>query len=377
MAKAQTGQRVWVIAQDPGGYNTMHLVYKNLIGAHEVLFIVNGKAVEIAAARGVDHVALEAGSDLKAFISQHGAPKVLLTSMCSGGGVGRDLIPLLRPLGTTIIAVQDYWGQRLELEWKELRYRPDRITTHDEVGKQLILQMWPEFDRAHIAVTGFPALDSLQGFDVVREGARVRELLGLRNDLPLVLFAGQGDRTAAIFGELTAALERLKVDCYLMPRPHPRTVQNFAAEAAPWQRYCAEYKGRMVFDFFGQCTSQQLIAATVGNGCVVSAFSTSLIEAAIMRANGISVLYPEMGLKSMQEEMPGLTENPLVTGGSVALAQNRRDLTRLLARAIGANGFVDKLFHPHGLNLRAAQQHQVPGVGGAAKAVADLAIASL
>jgi hypothetical protein len=207
-------------------------------------------------------------------------------------------------------------------------------------------------------VTGFPYLDALKSFDVEAEGSTARRMLGLDPGVPLVLFAGQGLGTAAVLRELVEVLRGR--DCYLMPRPHPRTKDNFAADMQRWQETLADYRGSLVVDWFTQCSPRQLIAAAALNGVVVSMFSTMLVEAAALHVPAVSVLYPEQGAALMRQEIPGLLEFPLVEAGSVAVARDRQSLKRVMSLALNRElpleGFQKKQFPLDGQNAHRAAQ---------------------
>ena len=71
---------------------------------------------------------------------------------------------------------------------------------------------------------------------------------------------------------------------------------------------------------------------------IVSVFSTVLIEAAILRKQNISILYPGVGMALFQEAMGGeLKEFPLVKVGSSAKATNRQMLCNLLEKSFNNN----------------------------------------
>src|SRR3989344_9218385 len=170
---------------------------------YTVHLVANGKAAE--------HLAKDActyfpTTDAQMVLDRYGTPDVLLTSMCSGGGVGRDLVPLLQGKSITV-AVQDQWGARLLTDWKDEQYRPDHILVNDDVGKRIVLKAWSEYDPDRVKVTGYAALDKLHGFDVAQVRRTTRALLGLKEETRVVYFSGQLDGTAAALDQLRKAFE--------------------------------------------------------------------------------------------------------------------------------------------------------------------------
>lgn len=326
---------ICAVVKDPGGTNNLLPTLDELAkgpNPPSVLLVANGKAVEQLRGTGRDFITAETVEDVFAQVGL--PPRVLLTSMCSGGGVGRDLAARLRG-HSTVIAVQDFWGQRLQTDWAAPACRPDRILVNDKVGKRIVLKMWEGYAPEHVDITGFANLDQYASADVNAEAAVALARLGLPQGTRLVLFAGQGIGSAATLAEVAGMLGKMEHDLCLVPRPHPRTKENFASDMVLWQRALAGYHGRVVMDWFDQVTTRQLVAACAANrGVVISMFSTTLIEAAAMRAPAISVMYPEFGQKLMREEMPGLKSFPLVDAGSVAPANDQSALWKRLWQAV-------------------------------------------
>lgn len=355
---------VWMVVKDAAGLNNLLPVLEYLAGlshAPSVLLIANGKASEYLARTEQDFVSAD---KIESLVTRHASPKILVTSMCSDGGIGRNLVPILRKQGAVIIAVQDFWGARLGSEWKEIQYRPDFITTNDEIGRSIIQHLWSDFLPDHIVTTGFPSLDKYKGINVREESKTVRKVLGLKSDIPIVLFFGQGAGTAHALSELVAVLEDAP-ECYFIPRPHPRAMKK--EEIPLWQKTLSRFSGKVVVDWFCQCRPDQLVAAcSAHQGVVVSMFSTTLVEAAAVRAPAISILYPKVGMRAMHEEVPGLTQNPVVAGGSAACATNRDQLKELIRKALCKK-----------LNLGKAQKRQFPLDGRNAERVARFVMSLL
>jgi len=349
---------VWAAVKDPGGMaGVLPVVDKLQEDGLSVLLIANGKAVELFAAQGREHFTASNASQV---MRKYEKPKLYLTSMCSRGGVGRDLIPFLKGEVPTI-ALQDAWGSLLKSDWADPTYWPDYIVTNDVVGKRIILERWSGFSPDHVLVTGFPALDKYVpfNFNVAGVGGKVREDLGL-SKLPIVLFAGQGVGSAHALGELVKALNEIEGRFYLLPRSHPRIATDFPSEIGPWLQALAGFRGKHIRGA-DDYTMQQLLAAVAQWGFVVSMYSTTLLEAAAWRIPAISMLFPGegRGLEAMQKSL-SLDKYPLAELGAVASASNYDELRNVLRRA-----FYDLL------GLRPLQERHVVVDGQNARRVVD------
>lgn len=346
---------VWASITDVGGMNgvlpVVDFIEKET--GTPVLLIVNGRAAELL--KGCrDFVSAPAETLLEEFAP----PKVLITSMC-GESIGRTLVPHLRGR-SAIVAAQDYWGGQLWLEWADPKYRPDYIWVNDDVGKAMVLEAWPGFSPDNVLVTGFPAFDKYAFMDVEGEARKVQEVLGLSPHVPLVLFGGQAAGTGATLAEVVDVLAGVTPDYYFMPRPHPNTKTQFSGEMLPWNKALASYEGRLVVDWFGQCTPASLIATCAATGgVVISMFSTMLAEAACLRAQNIAVLYPEFGMREFKRVTPWKGDYDIsVPLGCATVAMNRDELIEVIHAAFGGGLYgknsVQERFRGDGRNSERA-----------------------
>lgn len=346
--------KIWAVCKDPGGTNGVLPVVKSLRGAgHEVLLIANGKAVQLLKDKE-DHVVYDSAEEV---LKNHPLlPNVCITSMCSNGGVGRDLTPLLRGK-CPVVALQDFWGASLrdggEAAWGDVKYRPDYLVVNDEIGKKIVLDTWSDYKSQQVIVTGYPALDKYKDIKVAEVSAKVRLALGITEKKPVVLFGGQGPGTAETLSELVEALNEVHRDCYFVPRPHPRCKDNFPEEMQPWQEALARLRvGNLVFDFFSQTDTPSLLAAS---DLVISMSSTILVEAATLNKQNISVLYEDTGMAEFRSST-GLNEFPLVDLGCSAKAVDRKSLRKLLEKsfdnALGLEDAQRKSFRLDGKNAK-------------------------
>jgi hypothetical protein len=99
---------IMAVVKDPGGTNSVLRVVNELrqLG-NTVEVIANGHALDRLPGMNVPFRTLEGALEVMPL------PDVYLTSMCSKGGVGRNLIPLMRSANVPIVAIQDLWGAQL------------------------------------------------------------------------------------------------------------------------------------------------------------------------------------------------------------------------------------------------------------------------
>lgn len=347
---------ILAVVKDPGGTNGVLPVVRELRqSGFEVHLVGNGKAVEILSLANEPFTAAESAEEI---LNRFGRPEALITSMCSQGGIGRDLVPLLRGQCPTF-ALQDFWGARLLTDWADLKYRPDYICVNDTVGVALAARAWPDFSPNRILTTGYPAIDRYANFSVPAVAEKARALLGIVSYRPVVLYAGIVKRAGDILAEVVAAVNDLNVEVTFIPRMHPRMPDDAPEELPKWYKALADFKNGYICADSSACNLQSLIACA---NVVLSAYSTTLVDAAALRIANISVLYPEVGMARFLEETGGLMkEFPLVELGCSAKAACRDELRALLSQAIrGELGLVaaqQKHFQLDGQNARRVAWH--------------------
>lgn len=286
------------------------------------------------------------------------SPDALLTSTCSKGGTGMQLIERLRETCPTI-AQQDIWGGALCADyWQDERYRPRHILTNDAVGTEIMQRAWPSFARKRIHEVGFPAMDYLAQFDVAGTRQRVREEYGLSYERQVVLFLGGGNTTSGTLAAVVYMLNTLGRPVTLIVRPHPRMRTAFLGEVPAWDATLSAFRmGTLVTE--GPVPIDEAIAAS---DLVIADASTAQITASIMRKPSISVLYPDLGMSEYRHQYRDLVpEFPLVQLGCVAKAEDDRSLCTLLGRFLLTRD----------LGLREAQDRVFANIGQAAELAAD------
>ena len=320
------------MVKDPGGAEAAVPVFLALQKCYpdkEVCLVANGKAVELLQGGEIDFEVYQTAED---FIRGNpDPPKILLTSMCSQGGTGRDLVPILREKGTTTIAVQDFPGARLNTVWKDSQYRPDCICVNDTFAAEIVSRVWPDFSKEKIEITGSPAFDKYFKSDIESVSEKTKEKLGILEDWPVILFAGQAEvrDTSNILYEVISVLNDLSEDIYLIPRQHPR--MSFASpEQIPiWERALKAFHGGTLIDSSGL----DLLSVISVTSLVIAQFSTALIEGTLLRKDCMSIMYP-----STVSEFHRITGNIfdeffLISLGCVKEAKNQRELKTLVQKS--------------------------------------------
>src|SRR3989344_6060068 len=174
---------IWAVCKDPGGIaNILPVVDALTAAGHTVRLFADGKAVDLLPRLGRDFFARKSVEDfLHHFFNER--PDIFLASMCSGGGIGRDLVPHLRSV-CPIIALQVTYGAYLLTDWSEFRFRPDFICINDEVGVRIVRQAWPYMPADKIKITGYPALDKYHGYNIADVVVKTRQTLQLESGKP-------------------------------------------------------------------------------------------------------------------------------------------------------------------------------------------------
>lgn len=322
-----TDKAIWLVCKDPGGTNVIVPVFEALKReGMSVVLIPNGKAVDLIKS----HLCSTA-EWARSQVASDCFPRALVTSMCSQGGLGRDLIPQLR-CKCPIVALQDFWGGGLWGAWADLAYRPDWIVVNDDTGAKIVQDLWCEYQPDRIKAFSSPALDKYAAVETSVVGKAVREKLGMQDRYPIVLFAGQVQGTGHTLYELVHALNGLNSPVYLVPRFHPRMRDEAPEVYGDINRAVRYFRNGELWPFTDLCSTSELVqAATI----VVAEYSTVLVEAAAVRRVPIAMLYPAEGMRRFHQAMGDrVQEFPLVSLKCAVKAQTRGELVSLLARGL-------------------------------------------
>lgn len=327
------------VCKDAGGTNGIVPVHQALLAAGvPSILIANGKALELLPSRGVGFRYYPTPDAILADIP---APAALVTSICTGGGIGRDLVPLLKGRRPTI-ALQDFWLSpfRANGSWRDPQYRPDAFVVNDEFGAMCVRPDWEEGTReGRIHVIGYPSLDALASFDGASAAQGVNAMLSVAPDEPVVLYIGGVQRTAAILSQVIAACELAQSRgrrFTFIPRSHPAMRDLVPEEAKLWDAALRSSRiTRVVSDSQSVADTTALVARA---SAVISTHSTVLMIAAALRKPTISFLDAEER-EIYRRATSGVFERlPLVTLGCAVEATSVDDLAALIERCVDGHG---------------------------------------
>lgn len=341
--------KIVFVCRDVGGANALLPVANLLRKKNQIQWVVqeNGRGKDVLKSSGQDFELYSSASEIS-----KDSVNAFVSSMCSTAG--QELAPHFKG-SCPVVAIQDQWACGLYNVWNDPKCRPDYILVNDELDKDFVLKAWPDFDPDGIIITGYPALDKYAHLDVQGVKTRVKNTLSLSLQKPVVLFAGQWGHTGHAIMELVKALNEIRQEVSLIVRPHPAMKDNAPEEMPLWEQALAEFHSGTLISDSSPCTMPDVIAAS---DLVLSMYSTSLCEAAIMRIPNIAILYPDHGMKEYVEVAK--TDNyPMVSLGCTAKASNYEELVQLvrtsLSSDLGLRSAQEKTFNLDGNNaFRAA-----------------------
>ena len=353
---------ILAVCKDPGGTNNILPVVKALRENlnYDIRLIANGTAVKILSETQENYEVLNSAGEA---FRRYPNPGAMITSMCSDGGVGRDLVPILRGRCPTV-AFHDYWGSRLFTEWRDPKYRPDFSVVNDELDVKIVMMAWSDYKIDQLIVTGYPMFDQYAvKHDETALLAEISSKLGIETQSkPIVLFpCGIFKGASRFLSEIIGVLNELGQDIFFIPRFHPSLKQNAPEEIELWGQILKKFKGGTLIANSSACSTQDLIRTA---SVVISDFSTTLLEAILVRKPNISVCYLEEIQRIYRGEFAGVGElmldPPFVTLGCSAKATDKTCLGQQILDAIngklGLQNAQEKHFSLDGKNaLRAAK----------------------
>jgi hypothetical protein len=346
--------RIWIVTKDPGGHNAVWPVREELTRrGHTVLDIAHGKAIEILQTNNIPHIVVpdEDGVILTNWVD---LPDILLTSTCSDGGLGRNLIPQLMEVGIPTVAVTDYWGGAQNQCFSDPSFWPSAICVQDELSKKILLDDWQEYEEDRVRITGQPSFDNLSSMNVEAVKSAVRQRSNCKEAWPIVVYAGQLQGSTHTLQALVKSLNVLPQPVYLALLKHPRFLINSPEEEVPWDEAVAQFTNGEMLES-GKFTTETWSATC---DVMVSMTSTVLAIAGYLRKECISILLPEIDkLQGL-----GLAGLPMEQLGTCAVARSQRDIQRLVTQAL----------YTQGLGLRENQEKHFILDGGSAARVADI-----
>ncbi|MFA6082395.1 MAG: hypothetical protein WC773_03220 [Patescibacteria group bacterium] len=253
-------------------------------------------------------------------------PDLVVTSLDSSGNIGFALVQHLRQNGYTgpVVALSDYpvSGALTNDEWPNAR--PDYITAGDEVGKQIILRAWPDFNPDRAVVTGYPAFDRLAGFEMDAVRCWVRQELGISPEWCLVSAFSSIEQTGEMMRNVVRVIMTCTFPVRAALRPHPRLAERAPEEFAAYQAAFASL-GDMAVDTSDFTTDEVIAASDV----VIAPYSTVLGRAAAMGVSAVNYALPHTD-KMYEKDATIAPRFPWVEAGYVAEARTLADLRDML-----------------------------------------------
>jgi len=316
---------IWAYCADPGDADVILPVVARLNKEKEIILIAKNVAAKMAKAK---EIPFEIHCEADNVFEKHKLPELFITGMCSQDKVARHLVQRLRAKNIPSVALQDFWGSRLMKKWHPEKYRPSYICVNDQVGKNIVQRAWPEYDTQRIKIFGYPSLDKFFNYKVDKN--ELRQKLGLTENWPIVLFAGQLNENENVFTELVSSLNDLGQPVYLLPRKHPRWDEATTQAAKDdWEKAIQSFNaGQLIFTENIKSIDPLILLSTV----TLSIFSTVLINASVLGKQNISILYPESGMKKFLFMTDGIIDEfPLVDLNCSAKAANRGELKKMLS----------------------------------------------
>ncbi len=172
-----------------------------------------------------------------------------------------------------------------------------------------------------------------KNLDKTEARKNVASKLGLKKDWPIVacpvgIFGG----ASQTLDEVGRALKQTGMNAYFIPRYHPRMAQNAPEEVGLWAEALKTYGKEGLVADSSSCKTPEILEAA---DLIISEFSTSLLEAAVLGKPGISVFYLSSARKLFHKEFGDLmAQPPFVTLGLTYSAKDTEDLTKLIAEIL-------------------------------------------
>ena len=310
--------------KDPGGANSVLPVMDFMRHTGEsILLYADGVSFErLKNSRPV----ISAACPVEELFAYYPVRAVVTTTCSPGGRVPREIVAYARVVGKKSVAVQDFWGNHARGPWTVL---PDAFCVQDEYAKKLILQSYGTMLTAEdIFVTGQPAFDWLVGVDCGAARSKLRQVLDLQEDWPLIYFSGQAWGMPHALRETINALNLLEKDLYLLFREHPRVASFDASDE--FRQIRAEYLPLFYELKFGSVvntssfpTDELLVA---GSDLIMGMYPTALVQGCYLRKPCISVWVPAAKEALTNESQGQLTEFPPSALGACLKATDAEEL---------------------------------------------------
>ena len=218
---------------------------------------------------------------------------VVVSPSTAGGTIPVDLTDEAKKRNLRVVLVEDLWSGHSSSRWNFL---PDSVCVADEFAKELILRSWSNYPKSNIHVTGSPVFDKFVNMQVQFFKRRLREILELDKDWPVIYFAGEVWGMVQAVPMFIEALNGLDIQVYLILRDHPKVTSVNAPDE--FRRIYLEYHKALIKLEVGKIVdSKELTSDEVNAGAdiVVGISSTMLVEACYMHKPVLHIWTPEIG----------------------------------------------------------------------------------
>jgi hypothetical protein len=317
------------VCKDRGGWQVVEPVAALLQEmGYQVVRVADGLSEKIYAGAKVKYQTFATTQQFFKYFQRKKWIDVLITSMCPRNALGWRLVPFAKATGTPVVAIHDRWDTALWQHFGPIEYHPDFICVNDDLDKQLVLSAWPDFNADQVWVTGYPSLDRYRKFDVEKISHKTRKKLALKDNDPLVVFAGQRD-TADVLLETVKAMNQIMQPVNFVAREHPSMRSDAPEEIPKWLASLATFNSGQLIDSSAVKNTDHILAAA---DVVLTMTSTALLDAAVMRKQTIALLYHDRGMADYLTRVDNqISEHPLISLGCVAKAGNAQELMILLS----------------------------------------------
>lgn len=174
--------------KDPGGTNALLPILEKLRNRHKVIYIADGIAPTILTKRNITFQTIPVRQNINQFL-QKVKPALIFSTMCSNGGIGRQFIYEGKRLGIPTISLQDFWGARLNKEYRHKKFWPDYLLVPDISAKKIVNRLWKSYPRASIIISGYTAFHDFPSFKLAEKiNRRLRKRLRIIKPWPIVFF---------------------------------------------------------------------------------------------------------------------------------------------------------------------------------------------
>ncbi len=257
---------------------------------------------------------------------------VVVTVATKGGSIPIDLNSKAKQRNLPTVLMEEIWGGHAAFRWDVL---PDAVCVCDEFSKSLILKSWPGYSESHIHVTGAPVFDKFANIQTEPAKYKLRKVLGLCEDWPVVFFAGQAWGMPQAVRMFVGALNDFDEPVYLILTDHPAVVSSEAT--GEFKKIYSEYRKELNYLRVGKVVNPNGLASSefmAGSDFVVGICSTMTVEACYLRKPVLTIWTPEIGQSLSGARSNIMTEWPITNLGASLKADNVQEIRDCLRKII-------------------------------------------